>query len=112
MNGSNTRYSSSSLLKNAHTWRTSPSWEPASEMGAVAFFMAYPPMAREKRLNVPARIECQIPRAMSIMNSRRNAPRWQAVQQENRRRVSPAGLSVEDGESIDLDRALGRSGTS
>src|SRR5438552_14119666 len=41
INGSNTRYASSSLLKNAQTWRVSPSWEPAKEIGATVFFMVY-----------------------------------------------------------------------
>jgi len=41
MNGSNTLYSSSSLLKNAQTWRASPSCEPAKQMGNGAFFILY-----------------------------------------------------------------------
>src|SRR5882672_8771103 len=44
MNGSSTRYCSSSLLKNAQTWRASPSCEPAKEMGGAFLFMAVPPV--------------------------------------------------------------------
>src|ERR1700719_833132 len=43
MNGNNTRYSSSSLLKNAQTWRGSPSCDPAKEMGAETFLIVVPP---------------------------------------------------------------------
>src|SRR5690349_21302650 len=39
MNGSKTRYSSSSLLKNAQTWRLSPSCEPAKGIGIAPLFM-------------------------------------------------------------------------
>src|SRR5712671_340958 len=44
MNGRSTRYCSSSLLKNAQTWRASPSCEPAREMGGAFLFMAAPPI--------------------------------------------------------------------
>src|SRR5712671_3144470 len=43
MNGSSTRYCSSSLLKKAQTWRASPSCEPAREIGGAFLFMAVPP---------------------------------------------------------------------
>src|SRR5580704_10393624 len=39
MNGSRVRYSSSSLLKKAHTCRVSLSWEPAREIGVELLFM-------------------------------------------------------------------------
>jgi len=39
MNGSKTRYSSSSLLKNAQTWRAVSSWEPAKEIGGATFLI-------------------------------------------------------------------------
>src|SRR5580704_2692246 len=42
MNGNNTRYSSSSLLKNAQIWRVWPSCDPAKEMGAEICLIAVP----------------------------------------------------------------------
>lgn len=60
MNGSVTWYSSSRLLKNAHTWRASLSCEPASEIVSGVFFMAQwtasiGPQIHDGRMRHPSR---------------------------------------------------------
>src|SRR6266853_6479876 len=63
MNGSSTRYASSSLLKKAQTWRFSPSWDPANRIGSVFLVTASPARFEILSLIIGQHLQRRTPRS-------------------------------------------------
>src|SRR5579862_1422858 len=102
MNGNNTRYSSSLLLKKAQTWRVPSSWDPAKKTGAKTFLIVSPLTPRQW-----PRVNCQ--RRMSHPVSA--CPLYFGIglrvldRQQNNKHQGEQSLKSKDAQSVSLPPA-------